>query len=207
MEWSEEEYQKDKFPKVDTNRGKTYRFEEVEHFIYLGTLFRRRPKIEEEIGARIMLGNKSVAGLQRILRNKNVSRQTKIKLYKTVIRPVVTYASERWTLNKAEQTRLEVWGRKIFGGKRTEGGWFRRTNEEIKSLYKEASIVSVIKAQILRWMGHIERMPGTRIPKMVMERTIGGKKRRGRPKTRWKSEVGEGLTTTGNCQVERKGKG
>uniref|UniRef100_V5GV43 Retrovirus-related Pol polyprotein n=1 Tax=Anoplophora glabripennis TaxID=217634 RepID=V5GV43_ANOGL len=138
MEWSEEEYQKDKFLKVDTNRGKTYRFEEVEHFTYLGTLF-RRPKIEEEIEARIMLGNKSVAGLQRILRNKNVSRQTKIRLYKTVITPVVTYASETWTLNKAEQTRLEVWERKIlrkiFGGKRTEEGWFRRTNEEIKSLY------------------------------------------------------------------------
>ncbi|KAJ8912870.1 hypothetical protein NQ315_014481 [Exocentrus adspersus] len=44
----------------------------------------------------------------------------------------------KWVLNKIEEIRLEVWERKIlrkiFGGKRTEEGWIRRTNEEIKNL-------------------------------------------------------------------------
>ncbi|KAJ8910804.1 hypothetical protein NQ315_014512 [Exocentrus adspersus] len=159
---------------------------DVEPFTYLGSTFSRKPNIGEEIEARIMAGNKCVAGLRRILKNQNISRQTKIRMYRTVIRVIVTYASETWALNKTEHIRLEVWERKIlkkiFGGKRTEEGWIRRTNEEIKNLYGEAIIVSVIRAQ--RCIGHIERMINVRIPKMLMERTIGGKRRRGRPKAR-----------------------
>ncbi|KAJ8918173.1 hypothetical protein NQ315_014039 [Exocentrus adspersus] len=174
MEWTEEEYQEGRFLKVETNTGKKYEFEEVEQFTYLGSsIFSRKPNIGEEIETRIMAGNKCVAGLRRILRNKNISRQTKIRLYKTV-----------W-----ERKIL----RKIFEGKRTEEGWIRRTNEEIKNLYGEASIGSVIRAQRLRWLGHIERMNNVRIPKLLMERTIGGKRRRGRPKARWKAEVEKDL--------------
>ncbi|KAJ8914619.1 hypothetical protein NQ315_015356 [Exocentrus adspersus] len=151
----------------------------------LGSIFLMKLNIGEEIEDRIMAGNRCVAGLRRILRNKNISRQTKIKLYKTVIRPIVTYASETWALNKTEQIRLEMWERKIlrkmFGGKRTEEGWIRKTNEEINNLYGKASI------------GHIEIMTNVRIPKLLMERTIGGKRRRGRPKARWKAEVEKDL--------------
>ncbi|KAJ8923978.1 hypothetical protein NQ315_006754 [Exocentrus adspersus] len=139
MEWTEEEYQEERFLKIETIAGKKYEFEEVERFTYLGSIFSRKPNIGEEIEARIMAGNRCVAGLRRILRNKNITRQTKIRLYKTVIRPVATYASETWALNKTEPIRLKVWERKIlrkiFGGKRTEEGWIRRTNEEINNLY------------------------------------------------------------------------
>ncbi|KAJ8918243.1 hypothetical protein NQ315_014113 [Exocentrus adspersus] len=82
-EWTEEEYQEGRFLKVETNTGKKYEFEEVEQFTYLGSIFSRKPNIGEEIDARIMAGNRCVAGLRRILRNKNISRQTKIRLYKT----------------------------------------------------------------------------------------------------------------------------
>ncbi|KAJ8911341.1 hypothetical protein NQ315_014185 [Exocentrus adspersus] len=115
-----------------------YEFEEVEQFTCLGSIFSRKPNIGEEIEARIMAENKCVAGLRRILRNKNISRQTKIRLYKTVVRPIVTYASKTWALNKTEKIRLEVWKRKIlrkiFGGKRTEKGWIRRTNKRAQIL-------------------------------------------------------------------------
>ncbi|KAJ8917692.1 hypothetical protein NQ315_005139 [Exocentrus adspersus] len=132
MEWTEEEYQEGR---------EKYEFEEVEQFTCLGSIFSRKPNIGEEIEARIMAGNKYVAGLRRILRNKNISRQTRFRLYKAVIRQIATYASETWALNKTEQIRLEVWERKIlrkiFGGKRTEEEWIRRTNKEIKNLYGE----------------------------------------------------------------------
>lgn len=193
MEWTDEEFQKDSFFKLNTNRGKTYKFEEVEQFTYLGTLFARKPNIRGEIEARIMSGNRGIATMQRILRNKNISRQTKLRLYKTVIRPIVTYASETWTLNTAEQIKLEIWERKvlrkIFGGKKTEEGWVRRSNEELKTLYKETNIIGIVRSQRLRWLGHIERMSEERVPRMIITRTIGGKKRQGRPRTRWKTDV------------------
>ncbi|KAJ8916887.1 hypothetical protein NQ315_013355 [Exocentrus adspersus] len=176
MEWTEEEYQEGRFLKVETDRGKKYEFEEVEQFTYLGSILSRKLNIEEDIEARIMAENNCVAEVQRILRNKNVSRRIKkrygkvkyravelwdsmssvekIRLYKTVIKPIVTCASETWELNKTEQIRLKVWERKIlrniFRCKRTEEGWIRGTNEDINNLYGEASIVSVIKPQRLR---------------------------------------------------------
>ncbi|KAJ8921211.1 hypothetical protein NQ315_013683 [Exocentrus adspersus] len=75
-----EEYQEGRFLKVETNTGKKYEFEGVEQFTYLGSIFSRKPNIGEEIEARIMAGNECVAGSRRILRNKNISRQTKIRL-------------------------------------------------------------------------------------------------------------------------------
>ncbi|KAJ8918195.1 hypothetical protein NQ315_014061 [Exocentrus adspersus] len=124
---------------------------------------------------------------------------------------ILQNASETWALNKTEQIRLEVWERKIlrklFGGKRTEEGWIRRINEETNNLYGEASIVSVIRPQRLRWVGHIERMTNVRIPKLLMEKTIEGKRRRGRPKARWKAEIEKDLQQLQIREWKEKAKG
>jgi hypothetical protein len=193
MEWTDKVFQEGKFLKIDAESGKVYKFKEVDKFTYLGTIFTRKPNIETEIEARIMSGNRCVGALNRILRNKNISRKAKVKVYRTVIRPIVTYACETWTINKTVQTRLEIWERKvlrkIFGGKKIEDRWLRRTNEELKELYKETDIVGVAKTQRLRWRGHIERMRETRVPKQVMSSKLGGKRKRGRPKARWATEV------------------
>ncbi|KAJ8917743.1 hypothetical protein NQ315_005194 [Exocentrus adspersus] len=107
MEWTEE-YQEGRFLKVETNTGKKYEFQEVEQFTYLGSIFSRKLNIGEEIEARIMAGNVFVAGLRGILRNENILRQTKMRLYKTVIRPIATYSSKTWALiteqNRADKT-------------------------------------------------------------------------------------------------------
>lgn len=45
--------------------------------------------------------------------------------------------------------------RKIFGRKKIDGLWERRTNNEINKLYKDSNIAVVIKTQRIRWMEHI----------------------------------------------------
>ena len=182
---------------INTEGGKSYSFEEVESFTYLGTAFTRTPEIRTEIQTRLMAGNKCIYSLGKMLRRRNISRKTKMRIYKSVIRPVVTYASELWSMNGAEQERLRVWERKvlrkIFRGKMEDGVWKRRTNQELMEMYENPNIVSVIKSQRLRWLGHVERMAGNRLPKAILQATIGGKKRRGRPRTRWWREVKKDL--------------
>jgi len=51
-----------------------------------------------EIKGRIMAGNRSYYSILSLLRSKAVSRTTKIRMYKTIIRPVVLYGSEAWCL-------------------------------------------------------------------------------------------------------------
>lgn len=63
--------------------------------------------------------------LRKTFRSNNVSIKTKIRLYKIVIRPTVTYACETWVLNRKEEVQLQIWAkkplRKIFGRKSKRG--------------------------------------------------------------------------------------
>jgi hypothetical protein len=88
----------------------------------------------------------------------------KIKIYKTIILPVVLYGCETWYLTLKEEHRLRVFEnrvlRRIFGPKRDEvtGGWIKLHNEELHGLYSSPSIVRVMKARRMRWAGHVARM-------------------------------------------------
>jgi hypothetical protein len=77
----------------------------------------------------------------------------KIKIYRTLILPVVLYGYETWTLTLRVERRLRVFEntvlRKIFGPKREEvtGKWRRLYNEKLNDLYSSPSIVRVIKSR------------------------------------------------------------
>jgi hypothetical protein len=77
----------------------------------------------------------------------NLSRNTKIRIYKTIILPVVLYGCETWSLTLREEYRLRVFEnrvlRRIFGPKRDEvtGGWRILHNEELHNLYSSPSII------------------------------------------------------------------
>jgi hypothetical protein len=84
----------------------------------------------------------------------------KIKIYKTIILPVVLYGCETLSLTLREEHRLGVFEnrvlRRIFGPKRDEvtGGWRKLHNDELHGLYSSPIIVRVIKARRMRWAGH-----------------------------------------------------
>jgi hypothetical protein len=92
-----------------------------------------------------------------------LSRNVKIRIYKTIILPVVLYGCETWSLTLREEHRLRVSEnrvlRRIFGPKRDEmtGGWRKLHNEELHGLYSSLSIIRVIKARRIRWAGHVAR--------------------------------------------------
>jgi hypothetical protein len=80
-------------------------------------------------------------------------------MYRTIIRPVVTYGSETWCITANDERSLRTWERKvlrkIYGQCMTmESGGSGQT----KKLYQELDIVAEIKKARLRWLGHIERM-------------------------------------------------
>jgi hypothetical protein len=93
-----------------------------------------------------------------------LSRNLKIKIYKTIILPVVLYRCETWSLTLREKHRLRVFEnrvlRRIFGPKRNEvtGGRRKLHNEELHGLYSPPSIIRVIKARRMRWAGHVAHM-------------------------------------------------
>ena len=75
-----------------------------------------------------------------------------------------SYACETWVLKESSIQNLMIFERKIlrkiFGPtKEVNGLWRIKTNEELDVLIKRKNIVRFIKAQRLKWLGHVERMP------------------------------------------------
>jgi hypothetical protein len=68
----------------------------------------------EEIKTRIMAANRSYLGLQKHLKSQLLSRTSKIQLYKTLIRPVIMYGSECWTLSQLDQQMVDGFERKVL---------------------------------------------------------------------------------------------
>ena len=185
--------------KEATINGVTY--EGVAEFIYLGTLLSNDNKVEKEIQRRILAGNRTYFAAIKLFRSRLLSRNTKNLLYKTLIRPVVAYGAEVWTLTKKEEQALLVFGRKIFrriySPKYENGEWKIRTNRELEEISKGENIVKWIKGQRISWLGHLERMEEDRMPKKIFTQELEGTKRRGRPRKGWKDEVERDLHVLG----------
>jgi hypothetical protein len=89
-----------------------------------------------------------------------------MRIYKTIILPVILYGCETWFLTLREEHRLKVFEnkvlRRIFGPKSNEvtGGWRKLHNEELRDFYSSPSIIRIIKSRRMRWAGHVARMGG-----------------------------------------------
>jgi len=123
-----------------------------------------------------------------------LSKNLKIKIYRTIILPVVLHGCETWSLTLREERRLRVFENKVlkvFGPKRDEvtGYWRKLHNEELRYLYSLPSIVRVVKSRRMRWAGHVVRMGKGRGVHSVLVGKPEGKRPLGRPRRRWEDNI------------------
>jgi hypothetical protein len=91
-----------------TTGGYGFKFEKVTQFKYLGTSVSYSNDLSVEINNRIISANRSYYGLKKQLKSHLLSTQTKIKLYKTLARPVLMYGCESWSLTKNEENKINI---------------------------------------------------------------------------------------------------
>ena len=86
--------------------------ETVSDFIFLGTKITTDGDCSHEIKRRLLLGRKVMTNLDSILKSRDITLPTKVRLVKAMVFPVVMYACESWTVKKAERRRInafELW--------------------------------------------------------------------------------------------------
>jgi hypothetical protein len=117
----------------------------------LGTTVADQNLIQEEIKRRLNSGNACYHSVQNLPSSRLLSKNLKIRIYKTIILPVVLYG---WSLTLMEEHRLRVFEnrvlRRIFRRKRDEltGEWRKLHNEELHDLYSLPSIIRIMKSRM-----------------------------------------------------------
>jgi hypothetical protein len=113
-------------------------------------------------------------------------KNIRIRIYKTIMLPVVLCGRETWFLTVREEHKLRVFEnrvlRRIFGAKRNEvmGRWTKRHD-----LFSSPSIIRIIKSMRMRWAGHVARMGEKRNTYRLLVGKSEGKSPLERPRRRW----------------------
>jgi hypothetical protein len=148
---------------------------------------------------RIIAGKKAFYKNRKMFKNKLLLSESKLKFYRTLIRHIVTYASETWVL-KENSIKHMIFGRKIlrkiFGPtKELNGLWRIKINGELDDLIQQKYIMMFIKYQRIKWLGHVERMPKNREVTRIYKWEPFASRPIGRPKNRWEHDVRKDLRT------------
>jgi hypothetical protein len=142
------------------------------------------------------------------LSSRLLSRNVKVKIYKTIILAVVLYGCETWSLRLREEQSLRVFEnrvlRRIFVPKRDEvtGEWRKLRNVEVHNLYSSPDIIRQVKSRRMRWAGHVARMGEEIKVYKVLVRKPEGKRPLGRPRGKWEDEIRMDLRVIGLGSVD-----
>ncbi|KAJ8944476.1 hypothetical protein NQ318_008746 [Aromia moschata] len=141
--------------------------EQVNSYKYLGVTFEEDGKMDCELNKRIGQANRTYFALNRgFIEKKEISKKTKMRIYKEVYRPILTYGCESWVLNKKEKVRIGAM--------------------EMKYLRK---VKEYIEKRQLKWWGHLMRLPNNTSTRKIWEARSYGKRKRGRPEDTWDDTI------------------
>jgi hypothetical protein len=143
---------------------------EVRWFKYLGSVCEGSGSQEKELNRRLALAGQAFRQLwPGVFSSRVVSLSVKVQLYRSVVLSVLLYgAAESWALTEAQMLRLAVFHTTCL---RRLLGFNRLDRVENSQLFADAGIPSMeelLRAQRLRWLGHLARMPATRWAKQLL---------------------------------------
>ena len=137
----------------------------------------------------LLLGRKAMAKLDSILKSRDITLPTKVRLVKAMVFPVVTYGCESWTIKKAESQRIdafELW----YWRRLLRVPWTARTSNQsiLKEISSEYSLEGLMLKLKLQYFGQLMRRADS-LEKTVMLGKIAGRRRRGRQRMRWLNDI------------------
>ena len=170
----------------------------VSSFKYLGSTISSTVSMDAELTSRIGKATGVMSKLdKRVWTNKALTTHTKLRVYSACVISTLLYGAEGWTLYAKEEKRLNSFHlrclRRILDIK-----WQQQIPDtEVLEKAKVPSIFALLKQRRLRWLGHLNRMPSSRLPRMMLYSELAtGTRTPGRPLLRFKDVCKNDLKMT-----------
>ena len=175
------------------------RLDVVKNFVYLGSTLSDDGSLDAEIKERISKASAAFGRLEsRVWSDKDLTLNTKLAVYKTCVLTTLLYASETWTLYRAQTKLLERFHqhclRRVLSIK-----WESYTPDtDVLSKAKIESISAIVLRNQMRWAGHLVRMDDARLPKRLFYGELSiGRRPQHKPRKRFKDCVKDNLKLMG----------
>ena len=167
--------------------------ETMRDFILGGSKITADGDCSREIKRRLLLGRKVMTILDSIFKSRDITLPTKVHLVKAMVFPVVVYGCESWTIKKAECQRIdafELWcWRRLLRVPWTA----RRSNQSIlREINPGISLEGMMLKLKLQYLGHLMRRVDS-LEKTLMLGEIGGRRRKGRQRMRWRDGITDSM--------------
>jgi len=163
--------------------------EEVDSFTYLGSVINKKGGADEDIKARIGKARGAYLLLKNFWKSKDISLNTKLRIFNTNVKTVLLYGSETWRTTKSNTAKLQTFInnclRRILNIR-----WPNHiSNKQLWERTRQGPIDLEIKKRKWRWIGHTLRKPVDCTTRQALKWNPQGKRRRGRPYNSWRRDL------------------
>ena len=159
--------------------------ETVSDFIFWGSKITADGDCRHEIKRCLLLGRKVMTNLGSILKSRDITLPTKVRLVKSMVFPVVMYGCEIWTVKKAECRKIDFFELWCWRRPLRVPLTARRSNQSIlNEISPGCSLEGLMMKLKLQYFGHLMWRVDL-LEKTLMLGRIGGRKRRGRQRMSW----------------------
>ena len=152
--------------------------ETVRDFIFLGSKITADGDCSHEIKRRLLLGRKAMTNLDSILKSRDITLSTEVRLVKATVFPVVMHACESWTIKKAEHQRIDAfelwcWRRLLIVP------WTARGSNQsiLKEISPEYSLEGLMLKLKLQYFGHLMQITDSHEKTLMLGKIEGGRRR------------------------------
>ena len=148
--------------------------EYVSQFSYLGSVTAESGRMSTDNDKRIAQASRTFGSLRKcVFADKDLSLQTKRRIYQACVLSALLYGSECWTPLKKDMKRLDSFHHRcirIVLGITNQQQWEQHiTSQEIRQRWGDlTTVTAMVTARRLEWLGHLARMPTTRTPRKCL---------------------------------------
>ena len=170
---------------------------QVTNFKYLGSTIEETGGCELEVKERVRAAWNKWREVKGVVCDKRMPRRVKVKVYQTMIRPVMMYGAETWALRRKEEQLLMRTEMRMLRWILGVSLWERCTNEEIRKSAGVTCISEKLRDARLRWFGHVWRREDQSPIQRARKVPVRGRRSVGRQRLRWRDIVRKDMERRG----------